>query len=219
MMCEHANCEHSREDIARLVVGPRRPRATATTAAPEDKHVGSSSPSKERDISYQFVLHKVETPKPRERQSDIRPFFTAKTQSTGPLTAAGGISSENTKSETNDAFTVTPEKYTSGKYAPCCGSATPSHHSDDEEDKKPAASTAQVFAKVTSEGTSSYVPIVIDSSEWNCLPRGVYLANDLDGTDPNRIVVVVENDVDEVPDFILDSIPTPSRNNIPDTSK
>jgi len=221
MMCEHANCDHSREDIARLVVEPKGRRATATNASHDGGQVRSPSPAKERDISYEFVLRKVETPRPREIQSDIRPYFATRKQTREPSAAAETNPQQRKKLEPNNILTVTPEQKPADKNSISCSDLSKSRHSDkeDEEDKKPAALTSQVFLKYTSEGNMLYVPVALGASEWDCLPRGVYLANDLDGTDPNRIVVVVDEDADEVPDFILDSIPIPPQENNREVSK
>jgi len=82
------------------------------------------------------------------------------------------------------------------------------------EDKKPRAITSKpidvnLFLKHVSCAQTTYVPIAIDSVEWDNLPAGVgiHLANDLTGPDPNRIIVELDDDAEEVPDFMLNAIP------------
>lgn len=93
---------------------------------------------------------------------------------------------------------------------------------DDDDEKKPAAvpsvvngeresSDASVTAYVKSiplcdrERAVVYSPIRLSLFDSGNLPTGVTLVNDWDGPDPNRLLLVVDENVDEIPDIILDA--------------
>lgn len=62
-----------------------------------------------------------------------------------------------------------------------------------------------VFVKsvpLDGKGVAIYSRVFL--GEWN-IPPGVRLVNDFDGDDPNRLLVVVDDGVDELPDIILDA--------------
>lgn len=87
---------------------------------------------------------------------------------------------------------------------------------DDSGDKKPVAAE-RITAYVKS--TPMYAPQVIYTavplSVWDRenLPDGVTLTNDFFGEDPNRLVLSLDDHVEEIPDFMLDVLVTACEQN------
>jgi hypothetical protein len=50
-----------------------------------------------------------------------------------------------------------------------------------------------------------FTPVWLREWDSGTLPAGVRLVNDFDGNDPNRLLLTVEDDVEELPDMILDA--------------
>ena len=75
--------------------------------------------------------------------------------------------------------------------------------------KKPEAVT--VFAKTTPQRSDKskvnvYVEIPLELSDWQSLPPGLQLMNDLDGNDPSVLLLEMDGNCPEIPDVLLEAV-------------
>lgn len=80
-----------------------------------------------------------------------------------------------------------------------------------DENRKPAAApVVTVFVKSLPMCSQDAVYTPMPLSFWQCqnLPNGVSLSNDFFGPDPNRLLLSLDDDVEEIPDFMLDVLAT-----------
>ena len=208
--CRWPNSNHKHEYIRNIIL-PTKQKVSATG---NDKDCST-------DPKY-FVLRKI--PKPKGNgQLDIRAFLQNKKPSTSM-----------SRHRTDSMKTASPQiKCTSKKPSGSCGSHdvkvahvttercknksenganfTSASESASEPDRKPAACTVAtetiIYIKHMSHGQTTYIPIEMNTDEQIALPHGVYLTNDTDGLDPNRIILHIGDEAEEVPDFVLDAIP------------
>ena len=212
-MCGWPNCNHNKEFISSIVLPPKK----KTPAIAISVHETIAQPEADRSAERKtFVIRK--TPQKKgSGQLDIRSFMQKKNskmlaRGTDYVKSAAKQANDTGKKPTEPhsactttTVTITPERSTgSMKKNP---NTTPAF----ESDQKPAArnnlTKENVFVKHESHGQTTYIPIKMNAEERSNLPRGAYLSKDTDGPDPNRIIVKIRDDAEEVPDFILDAIP------------
>jgi len=153
-------------------------------------------------------LHKwVVDPRPRKMKSDtIAPVVAGgssgddERNDVALMQSQGGtknMESASAAKAKDTGVVVTPEK-----------KATPNTC----ETKPPAIENnhpVKLFLKNVSESVVTYSPVDISAIEWESLPGSATLMNDLESDDPNRVIIELDpNDID-IPDFILRAMPFP----------
>ena len=232
MMCERTNCAQNRSDIARIVVGPGRLNPTVDGESNKNPPTNKAEFIFRRiptpQCEKQSDIRKFLSPKGQLTNKSHSPTSITRCAAAPSATVTPEKKTPQPPTPQTDAADVAVGILTANSPAAVPGTVPELPETkiaregkrDDEtelsltctDERKPAARPTSppvppVFVEHVRENQTSYYPVVIEPSDWKNLPRGVYLTNDLSGTDPNRIVLVLGEDAEEVPDFVLDALP------------
>jgi len=193
-MCGWTNCNYNKEDIVRIVVGVNNqaPKVLHAPTAAEDSAAALAHPK--------FVLRRIESPPKGDGQSDICRFMLSK-------------SNPASNKATDSSASISPETPATKQVAKCHSTPNPTEKPPMQArcgDTKPAARAhpeeCDIFIKRVCGEQTTYHPVEKGVLKRDKLPRGIALLFDLDGPDPSRTILELEQDAGDIPDFVLDAI-------------
>lgn len=212
-MCQQRQTTIPRDELADSVLPPRKHVRWDENNAIEDDNDAAANTNDEKEVNHTETNSVTrDEPTQVERRSDK---ISGSEPGTGLLLQIG----PNVVQTTITDF-LTPRKTEEKNdrvLDPLETVPVSASHREDEngvEDKKPAAvdtnrndsSDVVAFVKSTPMCASDiiYTPVALSVWDSENLPDGVTLTNDFFGPDPNRLVLSLDDNVEEIPDFMLD---------------